>query len=222
VVLVLFDLLLQLVGRHLLILNDQVDLQLLDTKADGDELRSTPDQTVLLDSENVGLELLEIGLIVCGLLAMRVFDSRAQAVVRTPGLDVHSDNGLGGGLRLAGLLLVVLGQTLSLQLLSLGVLLLVVATEQIDFIVIILGGGGCFGRVDRKLGLLGAVGGVVLGRVTGQCGELRLPREEVVVPAPCVRELLGGRGGLELLEDLDVGLRRGVAVAASALFIASS
>jgi hypothetical protein len=218
VVLVLFNLLLQLVGRHLIVLNDQIDLQLLDTEADGNELRSTPDQTLLLDSKDVGLELLEIGLIVCGLLALQISDP-STSDVRTPGLDVHGDNGLGGGLDLAGLLLVVLGQTLSLQLLSLGVLLLVVAAEQIDIIVILLSGGGCLGRVDGKLRLLGAVGGVVLGRVAGQRRELRLPREDVVVPAPCVRELLRGRGGLELLEDLDVGLRRGVPVAPSAPFV---
>lgn len=34
----------------------------------------------------------------------------------------------------------------------------------------------------------------------------------MVVPPPGVRELLGGRDLLDLLEDLDVGLRRGVAV----------
>jgi len=68
-VLVLLNLLLQLIRRHLVVLDDQVDLQLLDTEANGDELGGTPDQTVLLNRKDVGLELLEIGLVVCILLA---------------------------------------------------------------------------------------------------------------------------------------------------------
>ena len=63
-VLVLLDLLLELVCGNLLVLNNQVDLQLLDTEADGDELAGTPGKTVLLDSENVGLERIKVGLVV--------------------------------------------------------------------------------------------------------------------------------------------------------------
>jgi hypothetical protein len=70
VVFVLLNLLLQLVRGHFVILDDQVDLQLLDTEANGDELGSTPDQTVLLDGKYVGLELLKVGLVVCSPLVM--------------------------------------------------------------------------------------------------------------------------------------------------------
>lgn len=63
-VLVLFDLLLQFIQRHLLVLDDQVDLQLLDTESNSNELRGTPDKTVLLNGQNIGLELLKVCLIV--------------------------------------------------------------------------------------------------------------------------------------------------------------
>lgn len=64
VVLVLSNLLLELIERNLVVLNDQVDLELLDTVTDGDKGGGTPDETVLLDGTNVGLELLHVGLIV--------------------------------------------------------------------------------------------------------------------------------------------------------------
>lgn len=63
-VLVLLNAGLQLIGRDLLVLDDQVDLQLLDTEANGDELGGTPDQTVLLNGADIGLELLKVGLVV--------------------------------------------------------------------------------------------------------------------------------------------------------------
>lgn len=65
VVLELFDLLLELVERDLVVLNDQVDLELLDAEADGNELGGTPDKAVLLDGEDIGLELVHVGLVVC-------------------------------------------------------------------------------------------------------------------------------------------------------------
>lgn len=49
VVLKLGDLVLELLETNLIILNDDVDLELLDTVSDGDKLGATPDQTVLLD-----------------------------------------------------------------------------------------------------------------------------------------------------------------------------
>ena len=63
-VLVLLDLLLQLVRGNFVVLNNQVDLQLLDTETDSDELAGTPNKTVLLDGNNISLELLEVGLVV--------------------------------------------------------------------------------------------------------------------------------------------------------------
>lgn len=133
--------------------------------------------------------------------------------VRTPRLDVKSDNRLGCRLYFAGLLLVVLSQTLGLYPLSLRILLLIVAAEQVDLVVILLGSLlGCLGRVDGELRGLRAIGGVLLGWVARQGLKLALEGEDVVVPAPCVRELLWGRDLLDLLEDLDVGLRWSVAV----------
>jgi len=65
VVLEALDLLLELVERDLVVLNDQVDLELLDAETDGNELGATPDETVLLDGADTLLELLHAGLIVC-------------------------------------------------------------------------------------------------------------------------------------------------------------
>jgi len=64
VVLVLGDLLLELIERDLVVLDDQVDLELLDTVTNGDKGGGTPNETVLLDGTDVGLELLHVGLIV--------------------------------------------------------------------------------------------------------------------------------------------------------------
>lgn len=65
VVLDVLDLLLQLVERDLLILNDQVDLELLDTETNSNELGGTPNETILLNGTNRLLECLHVGLIVC-------------------------------------------------------------------------------------------------------------------------------------------------------------
>lgn len=64
VVLILLDRLLELIGGDLVVLNDQVDLELLDTEADGNPLGGTPDETVPLNGADVGLELLKVGLII--------------------------------------------------------------------------------------------------------------------------------------------------------------
>lgn len=64
VVLILLNAGLELIQRDLLVLDDQVDLELLDTEADGDELRGTPDQTVNLNGADVGLHLLKVGLVI--------------------------------------------------------------------------------------------------------------------------------------------------------------
>lgn len=64
VVLVLLNLGLELIQRDLVVLDDQVDLELLDTETDGNELGSTPDQTVDLNGTDVGLQLLKVGLVI--------------------------------------------------------------------------------------------------------------------------------------------------------------
>lgn len=65
VVLIFLDLGLELINGDLLVLDDQVDLKLLDTESNGDELGGTPDEAILLDTTNVGLQLLKVGLIIC-------------------------------------------------------------------------------------------------------------------------------------------------------------
>lgn len=64
VVLILLDLSLELIGGNLLVLDDNVDLELLNTVTDVDELGGTPNQTVHLDGADVGFELLEVGLVI--------------------------------------------------------------------------------------------------------------------------------------------------------------
>jgi len=56
--------LLKVIDGDLLVFDDQVDLKFLDTVANGNQLRSTPDETLHLDRPNVLLHLLEVGLIV--------------------------------------------------------------------------------------------------------------------------------------------------------------
>lgn len=63
-VLILLDLLLEIVGGDLLVLDDKVDLELLNGVGQGDELGGTPDKTVLLDGTDVGLELLNVGFVI--------------------------------------------------------------------------------------------------------------------------------------------------------------
>lgn len=133
--------------------------------------------------------------------------------MRTPWLHVQSDNRLSGRLGLAGLLGGVLGKALLSDLGSLCVLLLVGRTEKVDLIIILLssllrGLGG----VDGELRRLGSVCSVLLRWVTGEGGEFRLERGDVLVPAVCVGVLLGGRLRLDGLEGLDVGLGRSVAL----------
>jgi hypothetical protein len=130
----------------------------------------------------------------------------------TPGLNIQCDDRLGSGLYLASLLLVVLSKTLGLEPLVLRILLLVAAAEKINLIILLLSSSGCLSGVEGELSGLRAVSSVVLGGVTGKGGELRLPGEDVVVPSPGVGVLLGCGDGLDLLEDLDIGLGRGVAV----------
>ena len=80
-----------------------------------------------------------------------------QDCVRTPGLDVHGHDRLGGDLGLGRFLLLVGSQAFLADLGGLGVLLLF-AAEQVD--VVLIGGRGLGrGGVDGGLGGLGGVGG---------------------------------------------------------------
>lgn len=119
VVLVLLNSGLQIIERNLVILDNQVDLQLLDTVTNWDPGVSTPHKTVHLNLLDVSQHLLEVGLVV-------------------PWLDVKGNERLSSWLRLGGLLGVVFGKSLLLQLLSLFVNLLIVRTEKVDVTVVIL------------------------------------------------------------------------------------
>jgi len=139
--------------------------------------------------------------------------SRTKTRKRTPGLDVEGDNRLGGDLGLVLLLLAVLGQALLADADGLGVLLLVVAAEEVDILVLLLLSGGGLGGVDGDLGDLGAVDGVGLAGIAGQGGELVLVRGDVLVPAGRVGVLGGVGGGAQGLEGDGISLRGRVAVA---------
>ena len=64
-VLILFNFLLELISGDLLVLDNQVDLELLDTEANSNKLGSTPDETVLLNRTDVLLQLFKVGLVIC-------------------------------------------------------------------------------------------------------------------------------------------------------------
>lgn len=64
VVLIFSDLLLEFVKGNLLVLDDESHLKLLDTVTDIDEFGRSPNETVLLDSTNVCLKFLHVGLII--------------------------------------------------------------------------------------------------------------------------------------------------------------
>lgn len=66
VVLELLDLVLKVRNRDLGVLDDQVDLELLDTETDGDELGSTPNETVVLNTTDSSLKSNHVSLIICG------------------------------------------------------------------------------------------------------------------------------------------------------------
>ena len=143
IILAFLNLLLELLQRDLVVLDDQVDLQLLDAETDRDPLACAPDETIHLDGYDTLLQLLEIGLVI-------------------PRLDVHGDDRFGSRLNLALLLLPVLCQSL----LTLGdnlwvFLLILVGAEQVNLVLIfwsILG-------VDGKLVDIWTVCGEGLGWV---------------------------------------------------------
>lgn len=214
IVLKLGDGVLKVVETDLVVLDDQVDLQLRDTVADGHELGSSPDESVHLDGSHRLLELLHVGLVV-------------------PRLDVHRDDGLCRWLLLAGLLRGVLCQPLLTEVDGGLVLLLVfVGTEEVDVVVL---GGGLGGRcLGLGRGSLWAVRGRLLARVTWQGGvlvrvggDVRVPPGRLRYPSAAdparhrhrrestpiegvdtyVWVFRGGRGALQLAKDGDVSLR---------------
>jgi hypothetical protein len=134
----------------------------------------------------------------------------------TPRLDVHSDNRLSSRLGLALLLLLVLGQTLISDSLSLGIFFLVITPEQVDLIVIFLRRWSLCG-VQREGRSLWAVGCVCLGSVTRESGKLLGVRSDVLVPSRSVGVFCGIWGGRKSLEGDNIGLGRRVSVQMSIL-----
>lgn len=220
VVLKLGDLVAQLIERNLLVLNNQVDLQLLDTEADRNQLGGTPDQTILLNTADGSLEANHVGLIIYKRDAKSASVLQAaQSICRerkeegkehTPGLDVHGDDRLGSNLGLGLLLLAVLGQALLTDAGGLGVLLLVVAAEEVDVVVLLRGRG--LGGVQGDLGNIRAVDGVGLAGIAGEGRELLFVRGDVLVPAGRVGVLGGVGGGVQGLEGNGISLRGRVTV----------
>ncbi len=114
---IFLDLLLDIIlNGDLVILNNNVDLQLLDTETNIDETVRTPHQTVHLDALDELQHGFKIGLVI-------------------PWLNIDGNKRLGGSLWLTSLLSLVCGNSLSLELLSFGIFLFVII-EKIDIIII--------------------------------------------------------------------------------------
>lgn len=144
--------------------------------------------------------------------------TRLSSTKLTPRLDVKSDDRLGDGLRLGGLLLTVSSETLLTDLGSLSILLLVVTAEQVDIIIILRSLLGGIGGVDGQVSRLRAVGRVSLGGVARESGELALVRGNVLVPSGGVRVLLSVGSLLGSLEDGDISLRGTVTIGVTLAF----
>lgn len=116
VVLEVLNTLLEVVKRHLVVLDDDGDLQLAHTVTDGNKLRSTPHKTVHFDSADGLLHGFEVGLVV-------------------PGLDLEGNDRLLDRLGLLGLARLVLLHALGLDALRLGVHLVLVRAEEVHLVV---------------------------------------------------------------------------------------
>jgi hypothetical protein len=66
---ILCNLLLELVQRDLLVLDNQVDVELLDTVAERNQFGSSPDETVLLNTADILLKLSHVRLVILKQLA---------------------------------------------------------------------------------------------------------------------------------------------------------
>ena len=106
---------------------------------------------------------------------------------------------LGNSLWLSSFLLVVRGNAFGLDALGLGILLLIVGTEEVDLVVVVVLSSSGRGTSDK---------GVARGAGAGQRVELGGVRLDVGVPAGSV---LGGGSCLDRLEDDDIRLRGDVA-----------
>ncbi|KAH3662623.1 hypothetical protein OGAPHI_005875 [Ogataea philodendri] len=187
VVLELLNLGLQIVDGNLLVLNNTVDLELLDTESNRDPLGSTPGQTINLNTLDGRQKGLEVGLVV-------------------PWLHLKSDNRLGGWLwTFGGLLGSVLSQSLLLELLGLLVNLLVRGSEKVDLVLVVLGSWSLSSSLSsrQRTKVLG-----VRSNVVEPSGEVWVARLESLVSSNVG---LGGRstGNVsKMLEIPSVAARR--------------
>jgi hypothetical protein len=131
---------------------------------------------------------------------------------RTPGLDVQYDYRLRGDLGLALFLLAVLSQTLLADAGGLSILLLV-AAEQVDIVVVLLSSRG-LGRVRSGSDDVRTVDGVRLTASPGSVAKFVIVASDVLVPTRSVRVLGSLRGSAQGLEDGHIGLGRREAIGA--------
>jgi len=163
-ILELGNFLLDIVQTDLVILNDHVDLELLDTEADSNKLAATPDETFLLDRTDALLELGHVSLVI-------------------PGLHLESNNRLGSRLGLASFLSLISSNALCLDTLSLSVLFLVL-TKEVDVIVILSGSTSSRGSTSISTSLGEGLAG---GAGSREIAKLSLVGLDVGVPAGDVR-----------------------------------
>jgi hypothetical protein len=118
-----FDLFSQVIHGNLVIFNNTVDLELLDTETNGNQLRTTPQETIHSNSTDTLGQFFHISFII-------------------PGLDIEGDGGLGKRLGLVGLLGVVFSNTGSLDLFSFFINFFIIGTEEINVIFIFFSSSG--------------------------------------------------------------------------------
>lgn len=182
VVLILSNTVLKIIKRDLVVLNNTVDLQLLDTESDSNELRTTPDKSVHGNSLDVSEEQVKISLII-------------------PRLNIKSYDRLGSGLStLSSLLGSVISKSLLLELLSLLIDLVVVRSKKIDIrVLLFLSSGRGSSNITTKVRSLGSL-------VTGQSSKLLRVRSNLRVPTGSVGVLGSIRSGLNSLENGNISL----------------
>ena len=176
--------------------DDNGNLELLDTVADGDELAGTPHETLHLDRTHRLLELRHVSLVVPRL----DLEGNKRLKIMRYNWGKYDEIYLGSGLRLEGLLCVVSGDALSLDTLRLLVDL-IIRTKEVDLVIILLGGGSSCGRRS------GFGEGLASRARAGERAKLGLVRLDVRVPASRIGGGFGVRDTGERLEDVYVRLR---------------
>ena len=172
----------QVIHGHLVVFNNDRDLELVHTVPDRHELAGTPDETVHLNGTHLLLESFHVRLVV-------------------PWLHVKGYNTLSWRARaLRSLALLILLHTLSLDALSLRIDLVFVRAEQIDLVIITTSGSTEVQKLSR------------LRLVALEVGVLSLERLDVLLPARHIRELVAVHWRLDGLIHGHVSLRRLVTV----------